>query len=204
MSVLAQIIAYIVSPLATLLAVWVAYLALLRGSQPQLLVYYAPNPDIQTLIDLVIENIGGSTATDVTFSKPIPVTWFGIEKPDNDGSFIEPSGFPAISAGQRYVYDGGQYAGLASKIGKALPVDVSYKYRSPFGFTCKSSESFVLSMVHMAHMPTRTSAQGAIVDALKSSNRTTLHEIRDELRALNKSLKVLAQQRAGEAGRDGA
>jgi hypothetical protein len=202
-SLLTQVIAYIVSPLATLLVVWVAYLALLKNSQPQLLVYYAPNPDIQTLIDLVIENIGGATATDVTFSKPIPVTWFGIEKPDRAGSFIATSGFPAISAGQRYVYDGGQYAGLASKIGEALPVEVSYKYRNPFGFTCKHHEGFVLSMAHMKHMPTRTSAQQAIVDALTSSNKTTIHEIRDELRALNKSLQVLAQQRAREVGRNG-
>jgi hypothetical protein len=203
LSLFVQIIAYIVSPLATLLAVWVAYLALLKSSQPQLLVYYAPNQDIQTLIDLVIENIGGATATDITFSRPIPVTWFGIEKPDRDGSFIATDGFPAISAGQRYVYDGGQYAGLASKIGKALSVEVSYKYRNPFGFTRKRHEGFVLSMAHMEHMPTRTSAQQAIVDALKSSNKTTIHEIRDELRALNKSLQLLVQQRARETGRDG-
>lgn len=201
MSALEQIIA-VVSPLATLLAVWVAYLALLRRSQPQLLVYYALNPDTQTLIDLVIENIGEATATDVTFSKPIPVMWFGIENTGNDGSFIDPSGFPAISPGQRYVYSGGQYAGLASKIGSGLPVNVNYKYRSPFGFICKGCESFVLSIAHMTYMPTRTSAQGAIVDALNGSKKTTLHEIRDELRALNKSLKVLAQQRAEETGRD--
>jgi len=175
--------------------VWVAYLALVRRSQPQLLIYYGPNPDIETLIDLVIENIGGATATNVTFSKPIPVSWFGIEKPDQDGSFIAQSGFPAISAGQRYVYDGGQYAGLVSKIGQALPVTVSYSYRNPFGVTRKRTENFVLSMAHMEHMPTRTSARHAIVDALKSSNRTTLHEIRDELRSLNKSLQLLAKQR---------
>lgn len=204
MSLLTQSIAYIVSPLATLLAVWVAYLALLRRSQPQLLVYYAPNPNIETLIDLVIENIGGATATNVTFSKPIPVTWFGIEKPDEDGSFIAQSGFPAISAGQRYVYDGGQYAGLFSKIGEALPVAVEYRYRNPFGFMRKRCESFVLSMAHMEHMPTRTSAQQAIVDALKSSNRTTIHEIRDELRVLNKSLHSLAKQCARESGKNGA
>src|SRR3546814_6080526 len=65
MSLLAQIIAYVVSPLATLLAVWVAYLAVHRGSQPQLLVHYQPNPDVPSLIDLVIENIGGGSALDV-------------------------------------------------------------------------------------------------------------------------------------------
>src|SRR3546814_8221819 len=75
MSLLAQIIAYVVSPLASLLAVWVAYLAVHRGSQPQLLVYYQPNPDVPSLIDLVIENIGGGSALDVKFSEPLPIDW---------------------------------------------------------------------------------------------------------------------------------
>src|SRR3546814_16354632 len=86
-SLLAQIIAYVVSPLATLLAVWVAYLAVHRGSQPQLLVYYQPNPDVPSLIDLVIENIGGGSALDETFSEPLPIDWWGIEKPEGSGYF---------------------------------------------------------------------------------------------------------------------
>jgi hypothetical protein len=101
MSLLAQIIAYVVSPLATLLAVWVAYLAVHRGSQPQLLVYYQPNPDVPSLIDLVIENIGGGSALDVKFSEPLPIDWWGIEKPDGSGSFISKDGFPALSAWAR-------------------------------------------------------------------------------------------------------
>lgn len=194
LSVLAQIIAYVVSPLATLLAVWVAYLALLRRSQPQILVYYGPHPDIQTLISLVIENVGGATAIGVTFSHPIPVACFGIEKPHGDPAFISSAGFPAISAGQKYVYDGGQYAGLASQIGTDLPVTVTYKYRNPFGFTRTRSESVVLSLAHMKHMPTRTSAQQAIVDALKGPNKTTLQELRNELSSISKSLQQLVKQ----------
>src|SRR3546814_5419923 len=73
MSLLAQITAYIVSPLATLLAVWVAYLALSRNSQPQLLAYYQPNPDVPSVIDLVVENIGGGSAIEVRFSEPLPI-----------------------------------------------------------------------------------------------------------------------------------
>jgi hypothetical protein len=202
LTLLAQVIAYIVSPLATLLAVWVAYLALLRQSQPQILIYYRPNPDIQTLIDLVIENIGGATATEIAFSTPVPVSCFGIEKPNGDGASI--SGFPAISAGQRYVYDGGQYAGLASRIGEGVPAEVRFKYRNPFGFTRERCEKFVLSLTHMEHMPTRTSAQHAIVDALKGPNKTTIQEIRDELRAINKSLQLLTKKGAREGKSDDA
>ena len=55
---IAQIIFYGVSPLVTLLAVVVAYLALAKQSKPHVLIHYRPNPNIQSIIDLVIENVG--------------------------------------------------------------------------------------------------------------------------------------------------
>lgn len=201
MSLLAQIIAYVVSPLATLLAVWVAYLAVLRGGQPQLLVYYQPNPDVSSLIDLVVENIGGGSAIEVTFSEPLPINWFGIEKPHEDGSFIPKEGFPALSSGQRYIFNGGQYSGLESKLGTGMKVKVSYKFRNPFGVLRKDSDSLILGIGHLKNMPTRTSASQAIVDALKGPNKTTVQEIRNELRAINTQLKQLVNQR-GKPGSD--
>jgi len=200
MSLLAQIIAYVVSPLATLLAVWVAYLAVHRGSQPQLLVYYQPNPDVPSLIDLVIENIGGGSALDVKFSEPLPIDWWGIEKPDGSGSFISKDGFPALSAGQRYTFNGGQYSGLESSIGKGLNIKVSYKYRNPLGVLRRAEEAVMLGISHLGRMPTRTSASQAIVDALKGPNKTTVQEIRDELRAMNKHLHLLAKQNEQKDG----
>ena len=204
MSLLAQIIAYIISPLATLLAVWVAYLSLLRGAQPQLLVYYRPNPDVPSIIDLVIENIGGGNAIGVTFSEPLPISCFGIEKPDGQGSVVSRQVFPAISPGQRYVFTGGQYAGLHSKLGDGLAVTASYKFRNPLGFARKHDEAFTLSIEHMKGMPTRTSANQAIVDALKGPNTTTLQEIRNELRGINKQLQHAAKQRESQDGGIGA
>ena len=194
MSLLAQIIAYVVSPLATLLAVWVAYLAVHKGSQPQLLVYYQPNPDVPSVIDLVIENIGGGSALEVTFSEPLPIDWWGIEKPGGAGSFVSEDGFPALSPKQRYTFNGGQYSGLASRVGKGITVKASYKYRNPLGILQKAEETIVLGIEHLRRMPTRTSASQAIVDALKGPNKTTMQEIRDELRAINKHLHVFAKQ----------
>ena len=55
-------------------------------------------------------------------------------------------------------------------------------------------ETIVLSIDHLAYMPTKTSANQAIVDALKSSNKTTVHEIRDELKAINRHLAKLSSQ----------
>lgn len=204
MSLFGQIIAYIISPLATLLAVWVAYLSLFRRDQPQLLVYYQPNPDVPSIIDLVIENIGGGNAIGVTFSEPLPINCFGIERPDGEGSVVSEQGFPAISPGQRYVFTGGQYAGLYSKLGSGLAVTASYRFRNPLGFTRKHDEAFTLNIEHMKGMPTRTSANQAIVDALKGPNTTTLQEIRNELRGINKHLQLAAKQRESQDGGVGA
>ena len=76
-----QAIFYVASPLVTLLAVSVAYIALLRQSRPHIIVEYRPNPNIQTMIDLVIENMGNGLARDVSVSQPIPIAYFGIEEP---------------------------------------------------------------------------------------------------------------------------
>lgn len=194
---LAQIIAYVISPLATLLAVWVAYLAVHKSSQPQLLVYYQPNPDVPSLIDLVIENIGGGSALEVKFSEPLPIDWWGIEKPDRTGCFISKNGFPALSAGQRYTFNGGQYSGLESTVGEGLKVNVSYKYRNPLGVLRNAEEPILLGIQHLGRMPTRTSASQAIVDALKGPNKTTVQEIRDELRAINGHLRRLTTHGEG-------
>ncbi|WP_322996098.1 hypothetical protein [Castellaniella sp.] len=188
MSVFAQVTAYIISPLATLLAVWVAYLALLQRFQPQLLIYYRPNPDTPTMIDLIIENIGGGNALDVTFSAPLPINRFNIGQPHEKSSAVTKQGFPAVSPGQRYIFIGGQYAGLSEELGTGLSVNATYSYRNPIGFSQKKKVAFVLGIEHLKGMPTRTSANEAIVDALKGPNKTTLQEIRDELRQLNQTL----------------
>jgi hypothetical protein len=56
----------------------------------------------------------------------------------------------------------------------------------------------------MKGMPTRTSANQAIVDALKGPNTTTLQEIRNELRGINKQLQGAAKQRESRDGGIGA
>ncbi|HHH43369.1 MAG TPA: hypothetical protein ENK49_04455, partial [Gammaproteobacteria bacterium] len=172
---MAQIIFYVVSPLVTLLAVLVAYIALVKQSRPHILVQYRPNPGIQSFIDLVVENIGNGMARNVQFSQPIPAQCFGIEKPDGEGGEALGGGFPAIAAGQQFIFDGGQYAGLKNRIGEMMEIQLTYEYMNPIGIRRKRKEACVLSITHLEGMPSRTNAEQAIVDALKSNNVTTLH-----------------------------
>ncbi|WP_349757354.1 hypothetical protein [Halomonas pelophila] len=152
------------------------------------------------MIDLVVENIGGGSAFDVTFSKPLPINCFGIEKSDGDGELVPKTGFPSVSPGQRYIFNGGQYAGLESNLGNGLSVIIKYKFRSPIGFLRKSSESYVLGIKHLKGMPTRVSADQAVVDALKGPNTTTVQQIRNELRAINRQLQLMVKQREKQNG----
>src|SRR3546814_11306644 len=92
---------------------------------------------------VLVRSIGGGSDLDVKFSEPLPIDWWGIEKPDGSGSFISKDGFPALSAGQRYTFNVGQYSGLESSIGKGLNSKVSYKYRNPQGVHRRDRKSVV-------------------------------------------------------------
>lgn len=189
----AQFWFYILSPIGTLLAIYVAYIALIKQAQPHITIYYEPDDRQASVINLVVENAGGGTARDITFSQPLPVACFGIEKPDCSGDEVLGTGLPAIAAGQRYIYMGGQYAGLDDKLGDGLNVKVVYSYNNPIGITRKRVESCVLHVKHLALMPSVKSMEQAVVDALGQTNQTTIHQIRDRLSSINKSLEVLAK-----------
>lgn len=191
---LAQTAFYVVSPLVTLLAVFVAYLALLKQSRPHILVHYRPNPGVQSIIDLVVENIGNGMAREVVFSKPLPARCYGIEAPDGEGVEVFGDGVPAIAAGQQYIFDGGQYGGLAKRLGEKLEVKISYKYKNPLGISRNRTELCVLSVSHLQHMTTRTSAEQSIVDALKGPNKTTLQKIQGELFNIGAAIKQLTSK----------
>lgn len=198
---LTQTIFYVVSPLVTLLAVFVAYLALVKQSRPHILVQYRPNPGIPSIIDLVIENIGGGMATNITFSSPLPSKCYGIEKANGDCTEVLAGGLPAISAGQEYIFNGGQYGGLSSRIGEKLEIQITYNYKNPIGLIRRNTESCILSVSHLENMPTRTSAEQAVVDALKGPNVTTLQKIEKELKNIGLVLSEIANK--DENSRDG-
>ena len=185
---LAQTIFYIISPLVTLLAVLVAYLALLRQSRPHIVIHYRPNPNISSFIDLVIENLGSGMARNISFSKPLPVKCYGIEKPNGECAEALKNGLPALVAGQQYVFDGGQYGGLKDRIGEGIEIEITYEYQNPIGIKRKRKELSVLGVSHLENMPTRTSAEQAVVDALKGPNVTTLQRIEKELGNISAAL----------------
>ena len=133
-------------------------------------------------------------ARNVQFSQPIPAQCFGIEKPDGEGGEALGGGFPAIAAGQQFIFDGGQYAGLKNRIGEMMEIQLTYEYMNPIGIRRKRKEACVLSITHLEGMPSRTNAEQAIVDALKSNNVTTLHNIQKQLTVIGSALSQIAKE----------
>lgn len=184
---------YVVSPLITLLAVLIAFLALLRQSRPQVLIHYRPNPGVPSIIDLVIENIGTGTARDVRFSHPLPARCYGIEKPNGKGEPVLSEGVPALAPGQALIFDGGQFAGLKEQLGAGLEIRASYLYRTPIGLDIRRTDINVLTIDYLRLMTTRKSGEQALVDAMEGRNNTVFITMNKQLANIGNKLYALSK-----------
>ncbi|OWG18814.1 hypothetical protein KDK82_2294 [Delftia sp. K82] len=179
----------ILSPAAALIAAVVAYVAVYRNSQPQIVVYYEPSSRQQSIINLVIENVGTGSAFDISFSSPIPVGFFGIEASNGSGKYIPASGIPSLAPGQRLVFCGGQYAGLLKELGeKGLRLDISYHFNPPLWRKKNATDTCVISVWHLQGMPTLKSMEEAVVNAIDGRNASTVVDIRSALQGIENHL----------------
>jgi hypothetical protein len=188
-----QIAFYIISPLVTLLAVSVAYLAIYRQAKPNVIVHYEPSDNVGSVIDLIICNYGGGTARDVTFSEAIPVGCWGIEVADKiDVSKFLDIKIPVLAPGKSLRYQAGQYGGLLSQLNENLPVTASYLYRTPLRRKKKGSDLSILDINYMAGMHSGNSPAYDLADAMKGRNNTIFLKTNDQLTKVNKNLARIA------------
>jgi len=127
----------------------VAYVAVYKNSQPQVVAYYQPSEQQQSIIELVIENIGTGNAFDIKFSKPMPIGWYGIEAPSGRGSYISTSGIPLLAPRQRLVFHGGQFGGLAKEFGPGgIQLDITYKFNP----RCGARKRLLMSAFYLSNI----------------------------------------------------
>ena len=182
------------APASAALAALVAYVAVYKNSQPQIVAYYQPSERQQSIIELVIENVGTGNATDIKFSKPIPIGWYGVEAPSGRGSYIPTSGIPLLAPGQRLVFHGGQFGGLAKELGaEGLPLDITYKFNPPMWRKITAVDTCVLSIEHFKGMATMKSMEQAVVDAIEGRNSTTIKDIRGSLQKIEEHLAAISK-----------
>lgn len=182
------------APASAALAAFIAYVAVYKNSQPQVVAYYQPSARTQSIIELIIENVGTGNAYGITFSNPIPISWFGIEAPEGEGRYIPTSGVPSLAPGQRLIFFGGQYGGLLKVLGTdGLPLDISYKFRPPLWRQINATDHCILSVKHLEGMATVKSMEQAVVDAIEGRNSTTIKDIRGSLGKIEQHLAAISK-----------
>lgn len=189
------------APASAALAALVAYVAVYKNSQPQVVAYYQPSERQQSVIELVIENVGSGNAFDIKFSKPIPIGWYGIEAPSSGhGSYIPTSGIPLLAPGQRLVFHGGQFGGLAKELGpEGLQLDITYKFSPPLWRKKSAVDTCILSIEHFKEMATMKSMEQAVVDAIEGRNQTTIKDIRGSLQKIEQHLAAISCATASDS-----
>lgn len=182
------------APASAALAALVAYVAVYKNSQPQIVVYYQPSERQQSIIDLVIENIGSGNAFDIKFSKPIPIGWYGIEAPVGRGGYIPKTGIPSLAPGQRLVFHGGQFGGLAKELGpEGVSLNIMYKFNPPLWRRKGANDHCVLSIEHFKGFVMIKSLEQAVVDAIDGRNPTSIKNMCDSLNKIELHLAELSR-----------
>jgi hypothetical protein len=189
-----QTLFYIISPIGTFLAVFTAYYAIYRQTKPSIAIYYEPNPNNATVIDLVIKNIGTGTAKDISFSIPLPIRCWGITEPGDDEEIAIDHKIPFLSPNKELRFLAGQYAGLSDKIGDGLLVTAEYKFRSPLRSNKKNKDDSQLDINYMQYMTHSNSVENVISDALKGRNGTIFMKMNTSLNGIESTLKTIVEQ----------
>ena len=130
-----EIVASIVSLVALAVAttsMFISYRVYRLEHDPDVVVYATPDEKRPSVVNLIVENSGGSAAHDVTFefSSPMPGKAFGFEdapdpSPMNEGPLV--TGIPSFGPGSRRVITWGQYGGIHKGIGDSS-IDVTARF----------------------------------------------------------------------------
>lgn len=197
-----QIAFYIVSPIATFLAVSIAYLAIYRQSKPNIIAYYEPG-DSGSVIDLVIGNYGAGTARNINFSRPIPISCWGIEKADKieEANFFKEE-IPVLAPNKELRYQAGQYGGLSSIIKSGYNLEADYQYRTPLKNKKMGSDTLILNVKHLGQMHSVNDVKVVLSDALQGRNSTIFKEVNKSLNAINSTLRNISKNLETSNGRD--
>jgi hypothetical protein len=136
LSAVVSAVATVVLAILTYLYVRLTRALLVAQVRPCVIVRAQHDHLAPSIILLLIENVGKSTAYNVRFhpDRPIPERAFGIEIPSAPkpnqymtvGPFVK--GIPALAPGERRVFTWGQFGGLKAALGdKRLEIRIEYK-----------------------------------------------------------------------------
>jgi hypothetical protein len=115
----------LVAALIALSAAFVGYAVYRTQADPEVVVYAELDDGRNTIMNLVIKNVGNASAQDIAFtaSAPIPAEAFGLETasaPDAEAMDSGPliTGIPFLPPGGTRTITWGQYGGLTKALGE--------------------------------------------------------------------------------------
>jgi hypothetical protein len=166
----------------------VTYAVYRSATDPTVIVYAQPDLQRQSIVNLIVENIGRGAAHGVVFksSRPLPEKAFTIgvtdKMPDTMESGPIANGVPFLAPGQRLLISWGQYGGLYKYIGdEPIRID-AFCYRSHskglFSKRLRSSSTLDIRMFQISE----SAEHGYGPNLVK------------ELKALNATLKSIDRQ----------
>ncbi|VVO43243.1 hypothetical protein [Pseudomonas fluorescens] len=132
----------------------VTYAVFRSATDPTVIIYAQPDLQRQSIINIIIENIGRGAAHEISFkpTRPLPQRAFSIpipeEMPDLMLSGPIADGIPFLAPGQRLLISWGQYGGLYKYLGdNPIRIDIScYRTRYKGLFSKKLHSSSVLDI----------------------------------------------------------
>jgi len=152
-SELGMLLATVGLVMVSVLGVTISYFLLRRSFDPSVIVYATNDLDRPTIITLVIENVGGGPAYNVSFStsRELPDRAFGMDpekvKPPKEmekGPLV--SGIPMLAPKDRRIITWGQFHGLDAALGDHI-IEITARYESravfPWDPTDHTTKSFV-------------------------------------------------------------
>lgn len=155
-----------------LLSLIVSYAVFKSNDEPKIIIYIEPNYEKESIINLVIENIGNSAAFNVIFEsdRKIPSKAFGLDGLNDPIQYFESGifvhGIKVFNPKQKYVYDWGQFNGLKEALNnKDLFITAKYHYKYPLNFwTSRVTEQSIININELENLPMN---QGGIHQPLK-------------------------------------
>ena len=187
---LVSMVALLVATTSTL----ISYQLYRLTHDPEVIVYAIADPKRLSLINLVIENTGGSSALEVTFenSASLPGRAFGLEKAPTPDPMAEGplmTGIPALGPRATRIVIWGQYDGIHKGIGDRV-IDITAHYQSKPRFSFRHRKHKTVSRLDI-----KSFEHTVIPD--DNWNQKTAESLRDISRTLqqitgphNKSIKV--------------
>ncbi|MEF9957271.1 MAG: hypothetical protein RSA22_00435 [Acinetobacter sp.] len=114
----------------------VTYVVYHKNSIADVVIYTQTDPNRPTIINLIVQNIGGGIAKNIRFDTPIgmPRAAYGISKLSEPVKFYESgifvNGLPILYPNQKMIFTWGQYGGLKEAL-NGIPLEVSISFYSP-------------------------------------------------------------------------